>query len=182
MPNSSPHSPNIRGVQPDPSAAVFEILTGIVDPEIPVLNIVELGIIRGVESHGDTVTVRITPTYSGCPAMYAIEEEIARRLRMIGYETVNVERVFGEAWTTDWMGAEAREKLRQYGIAPPQPRAGDGGSSAAVTAAAQPRAAVPCPKCGSRRTDLRSYFGTTACKSVHFCNECAEPFEAFKCI
>jgi ring-1,2-phenylacetyl-CoA epoxidase subunit PaaD len=171
---------DIRNIQPDPTDSVLEILTGIVDPEIPVLNVVELGIIRGVESLGETVTVRITPTYSGCPAMYAMEEEITRRLRMIGYETVNVERVFDEAWTTDWMTADAREKLRRYGIAPPAHIVTEGGP--ATGGASPARTAVACPRCGSSRTELRSYFGSTACKSVHYCDDCAEPFEAFKCI
>lgn len=154
---------------------VMTLLSGIVDPEIPVLNIVEMGIVRRVAFDDGTVRVRITPTYSGCPAMHAISAEVERRLRDGGYEGAVVEHDTEEAWTTDWMGARAREKLRRYGIAPPDrvSARGDTDSGEATTA---------CPRCGSIETEQRSYFGSTACKALYYCEDCAEPFEVFKCV
>ena len=147
---------------------VRQILEGITDPEIPVLNVLEMGIVRSATVVGGEVEVRITPTYSGCPAMHAIQQEIETRLRAAGYASVRVETVFDEVWTTDWMDPGAREKLRRYGIAPPEKHSGTRGAA--------------CPRCASSNTALTSYFGSTACKSLHFCKECSEPFEAFKCI
>jgi ring-1,2-phenylacetyl-CoA epoxidase subunit PaaD len=157
--------------------AVLEILREVKDPEVPVLDVVELGIVRGAEVEGGRVTVRITPTYSGCPAMRVIEREIEAALRRRGYAEVVVETVFQPPWTTDWMDERAREKLRVYGIAPP----GRAQAQEIVPLGGPPRP-VPCPYCGSTDTRLESEFGATACKAIHFCRACRQPFEHFKAI
>ncbi len=148
---------------------IWDLLKEITDPEIPVLNIVEMGIARGVEINDDKVTVKITPTYSGCPAMYAIENEIRLKLADEGIENFTVKKDFSEPWTTDWMTEEAKQKLNEYGIAPPG-RTGNDNSK------------TKCPYCNSVNTKLQSEFGSTACKAQHYCNDCDEPFEHFKCI
>lgn len=156
-------------------AELWSILNEVMDPEVPVISIVELGIVRDVQAADDTVTVTITPTYSGCPAMNAIEQEVVRALKAHGVGEVEIRTVFSPAWTTDWIGAEAREKLRAYGIAPPSPV-----DHAAPIAIGRRRAAIRCPYCGSMETTLQSEFGPTACKSIHVCNACRQPFEEFK--
>ena len=150
------------------------------DPEVPVLSVVELGIIRDVAvSDAGRVTVTVTPTYSGCPAMKVIEDEILGALAAGGFPDAEVRTVFQPAWTTDWISAEAREKLRAYGIAPPGPRDTDEG---ALVPLLRRRETVACPYCGSRNTELRSEFGSTACKSTLVCHDCRQPFEQFKAI
>jgi len=159
---------------------LLEYLRGVPDPEIPVLNVVEMGIVRGVTlttdpTNGNTVTVTITPTYSGCPAMREIEADIRRTLQRHGVRNVSVNIVHSPPWTTDCLSAEAREKLRLYGIAPP------GRVSEESLVGIRPRGAtVPCPYCGAKNTTLRSEFGSTACKSLYVCNGCRQPFEHFK--
>jgi ring-1,2-phenylacetyl-CoA epoxidase subunit PaaD len=156
--------------------AIYSILATVRDPEVPVLSVVDLGIVRGVEISGTAVTVKITPTYSGCPALRVIEENILLALRDKGYPNASVVTVHSPAWTTDWMSDEAKEKLRQYGIAPPQGTAPQELSSL-IQIGGKP---VPCPFCGSSETKLQSQFGSTACKALHFCNKCHQPFEHFK--
>ena len=156
---------------------LYAILDEVKDPEVPVLSVVELGIIRGVESTDRGVVVTVTPTYSGCPAMRVIEEDITNALRSHGVGDVEVRTSYTPAWTTDWIPAEAREKLRAYGIAPPAASDHD-----APVAIGRRRAAVRCPFCGSSDTVVRSEFGSTACKSIHVCNGCRQPFEEFKAI
>jgi ring-1,2-phenylacetyl-CoA epoxidase subunit PaaD len=151
---------------------IFAHLTQVQDPEVPVLNVVEMGIVRDVELVADSVQVVITPTYSGCPAMHVIEQRIVQTLAEKGYKNVSVKTSFAEAWTTDWMTDEARSKLKQYGIAPPLR-----GSQGEVAPAG-----VECPSCESGDTELRAEFGSTACKSLYFCNDCRQPFEHFKCL
>jgi len=163
-----------------PSAArreeVWAILEQVRDPEIPVLSVVELGIVRDVEVDGDRVVVAITPTYSGCPAMRDIERGVVGALAAHGL-SATVRTVFSPAWTTDWMSDAAREKLRSYGIAPP------GRTEAGPLVTLMRRAApIACPFCGSPNTATRSEFGSTACKSLHFCDACHQPFEHFKAI
>jgi ring-1,2-phenylacetyl-CoA epoxidase subunit PaaD len=155
---------------------VLDLLRQVPDPEVPVLNVVELGIVRGAEVEDDRVRVDVTPTYSGCPAMRVIEDEIVALLRRHGYREIEVRTVLQPPWTTEWMSDEAREKLRVYGIAPPGPV--DPGASPVALGHTLHR--VACPYCGSRSTELRSAFGATACKSLHFCNACRQPFEHFK--
>ncbi len=157
---------------------VYEILATVPDPEVPVISVVELGIVREVAVDADgAVEVTITPTYSGCPAMFEIEKDIRSALTAAGVPRVRIRTVLAPAWTTDWIGAEAREKLRAYGIAPPG-RAEQGGLITLTRA----RTAVACPWCGSKDTELRSEFGSTACKAIHVCRSCKQPFDEFKAI
>jgi len=156
---------------------ILAILDEVKDPEVPALSVVELGIVRDVEIVGDDVTVVVTPTYSGCPAMKVIEDDIVAALNAAGITGARMKTVYSPAWTTDWMSDAAREKLRAYGIAPP----GWAEHSALVTLTRQ-RAAVTCPFCGSANTTLTSEFSSTACKAMHVCRSCSQPFEEFKAI
>lgn len=156
---------------------VRDLLREVKDPEVPVLDIVEMGLVRDVVLEGDDVRVDITPTYSGCPAMEVIESEVRATLAAHGISGATVRRVFAPAWTTDWMTDEAREKLRAYGIAPPAP----GPAEPVAPLGFGPTVrAVSCPFCGSPDTVLESTFGSTACKSLHRCEACHQPFEHFK--
>jgi ring-1,2-phenylacetyl-CoA epoxidase subunit PaaD len=154
---------------------VRAILDSVKDPEVPVVSVLELGIVRNVSVDGAHVAITITPTYSGCPAMREIEQDIRAALAAEGIGDVTLETVHAPAWTTDWIGAEAREKLRRYGIAPPGPVEQGG-----LVMLARRRASVVCPHCGSHDTTLQSEFGSTACKAIHVCNACREPFDEFK--
>ena len=158
---------------------VFAILDEVKDPEVPVLSVVELGIVRDVALDGAAVTVTITPTYSGCPAMRVIEEEITAALEARGASRVLIATVYAPAWTTDWMSAGAKEKLRAYGIAPPGRTEGD---SLVMLTRAPAVERTPCPYCGSVKTEMRSEFGSTACKAIWYCRGCEQPFEAFKAL
>jgi ring-1,2-phenylacetyl-CoA epoxidase subunit PaaD len=157
---------------------LLELLTAVKDPELPVIDIVELGIVRDVVVDGDAVSVDITPTYSGCPALQMIEQEIIEVLRARGFADVKVRNVFSPAWTTDWLSEETKQKLREYGIAPPT-RAATENATELVTIR-RSRATVACPYCGSVNTEEKSEFGSTACKAIHFCNSCNQPFDYFK--
>lgn len=163
------------GSAPASEARVWAILEAVKDPEVPVVSVVELGIVRKVTVDGRRLTVAITPTYSGCPAMREIEHDIRTALRAEGFEDIDIETVHAPAWTTEWIGADAREKLRAYGIAPPGAVA-----AAPLVTLAHRRSPVPCPRCGSTNTTLQSEFGSTACKAIHVCNACREPFDEFK--
>ncbi|TVQ65430.1 MAG: phenylacetate-CoA oxygenase subunit PaaJ [Balneolaceae bacterium] len=158
---------------------IMSVLSEVNDPEIPVLNIVEMGIVRSVRIQHQRVTIRITPTYSGCPAMNVIENDIHKTLSEKGIETFDVVTDFSETWTTDWMTSEARQKLKEYGIAPPGKSETDHDF---LTGLKNSQKIVPCPWCDSLETFLQSEFGSTACKSQHYCNGCDQPFEHFKCI
>lgn len=153
-------------------------LEEVTDPEIPVLNVVEMGIVRSVETTGDRVVVNISPTYSGCPAMKAIEMEIRAKLMEKGVGHFEVKTDFSEPWTTDWMTDEAKQKLKQYGIAPPPKVSGQDDFLQSF----KTRNPVSCPYCDSGNTELQSEFGSTPCKAQYFCHDCEEPFEHFKCI
>jgi ring-1,2-phenylacetyl-CoA epoxidase subunit PaaD len=153
----------------------WDVLARVADPEIPVISVTELGIVREVRASCGSVEVVVTPTYSGCPATEAIERSIAEALREAGAGDVRVQTKLAPAWTTDWIAPEAKEKLRRYGIAPPG-AAGDPG--AVQTVGFVPR--VDCPLCGSRNTERLSAFGATACKALYRCRDCREPFEHFK--
>lgn len=156
--------------------SIHAILSTIPDPEIPVISIVELGIVRDVQVDDDgAVTISITPTYSGCPAMMAIEQDIKSVLQQHGFEKVKVKLVYTPVWTTDWMPDEAKEKLRKYGIAPPAHSTSD-----KSVLSLHPRS-IACPRCGSLKTSMISPFGSTACKALYKCDECLEPFDYFKC-
>ena len=144
---------------------ILEWLSDVADPEIPVLSIRDLGIVRDVECNGG-VTVSLTPTYSGCPATEAIEASVIAALEERGDATMNIRRVLAPAWTTDWISEEGRRKLRVYGIAPPERR----------------NRPITCPRCDSSNTEVVSEFGSTACKASYRCTDCLEPFEYFKCL
>jgi ring-1,2-phenylacetyl-CoA epoxidase subunit PaaD len=145
----------------------------VTDPELPPLTVDDLGILRDVRLHDGTVEVAITPTYSGCPAMREIAAAIEQAVLDAGVEKVRVRHVLSPAWTTDWLTDAARAKLSALGIVPPEPGQG--------TEALFERPAVPCPRCHSGNTERISAFGSTACKALHRCLTCKEPFEAFKC-
>lgn len=147
------------------------VLAEIPDPEVPVLTLQELGIIRHVEVVEESIHVTLTPTYMGCPATHAIRKMVSDALIEAGYPEPVLYEQLTPAWTTDWIQEEAKEKLRRYGIAPPNADNGCGGSN-------KPKA---CPHCGSENTELVSQFGSTACKSLYRCITCKEPFEYFKC-
>ena len=159
---------------------VLAILDGVMDPEVPVLSVRELGIVRDVDVASDgAVTVVVTPTYSGCPAISVIEEDILSALGQAGMERVSIRTTYAPAWTTDWIGAEARAKLKSYGIAPPA-RAESG--TGELVQLLRRRATAQCPYCDSYETEIRSEFGSTACKAVAWCRSCRQPFEEFKAI
>ncbi len=160
---------------PSPTVAnVMAILATVPDPEVPVISVVDLGIIREVEFEQGTLTVSVTPTYSGCPAIEAININVLAALQEAGFTEVKVKSVISPAWSTDDITAEGRAKLLEYGIAPPNGSA----SKASLTGNDKPRA---CPQCASTDTELLSQFGSTACKALYKCNDCLEPFDYFKC-
>lgn len=163
---------------------VWHWLSQVPDPEIPVLSLVDLGIVRDVKWDDDTLVVTVTPTYSGCPATGIINLDIERELNARGVAKVRLERRLSPPWTTDWMSAEGREKLRAYGIAPPvDDTAADGRSLAlARRLTSGSNLTVACPRCGSAQTEKVSQFGSTACKASYRCRACLEPFDYFKCI
>jgi ring-1,2-phenylacetyl-CoA epoxidase subunit PaaD len=143
------------------------------------IDVVELGIVRDVVVEGDSVRVDITPTYSGCPAIQVIEREIGETLRSSGFREVDVRTVYSPAWTTDWMSEETKEKFRAYGIAPPETAPNSGGIAELVSIR-RAQSTTACPFCGSSNTIRKSEFGSTACKSIHYCNSCHQPFDHFK--
>lgn len=146
------------------AAQVYEWLGKVPDPEIPVLSILDLGIVRDVTVN-ETVTVTLTPTYSGCPATEAIESSVQAALNSHGVDDMMIRRILSPPWTTDWISDDGRQKLRQYGIAPPSKSLD-----------------VACPQCKSLHTEMVSEFGSTACKASFRCCDCLEPFEYFKCL
>ncbi|PWE32886.1 phenylacetate-CoA oxygenase subunit PaaJ [Maritimibacter sp. 55A14] len=148
------------------TAQVWDWLAEVPDPEIPVISVTDLGIVRSVEWQGDTLVVHVTPTYSGCPATSIIALDIETALRARGIENLRIERRLSPPWTTDWLSDEGREKLEAYGIAPPQPAGGP----------------ARCPHCGGTDLERISQFGSTPCKAQWRCRGCLEPFDYFKCI
>jgi ring-1,2-phenylacetyl-CoA epoxidase subunit PaaD len=156
-------------------AEIWSWLAEIPDPEIPVISLVDLGIIRGVAWAGDVLEVTVTPTYSGCPATSVINFEIDRGLRARGIAKLSLKRQLSPAWTTEWISAEGRAKLSAYGIAPPV-------EGAAACAGALAPLEVSCPRCASAKTERISEFGSTPCKAQFRCAECLEPFDYFKSI
>lgn len=154
---------------------VYEWLSGVTDPEVPVLTILDLGIVRDVAlNENNEATIIITPTYSGCPAMDAISMNIRLALMSRGIKKVTIENQLSPAWTTDWMSEEGKKKLLEYGIAPPVRKA-------ASNLGLFENDTVTCPRCGSEETELVSQFGPTSCKALYKCLACKEPFEHFKC-
>lgn len=167
---------------PEPEE-VWRWLGEVPDPEIPVISLTDLGIIRDVVWDGDTLVVAVTPTYSGCPATTVINLDIEAALKARGIDKLRLERRLSPAWTSDWISAEGRDKLRAYGIAPPiDGTAADGRLMARANRLAGSNLAVACPRCGSARTEKVSQFGSTPCKASYRCRDCLEPFDYFKCI
>ena len=159
-----------------PKQRAWDIAATVVDPEIPVLTIADLGILRNVDVTGSTVTVTITPTYSGCPAMDAIRDDLYAAFKKEGYEDVHVDLVLAPAWTTDWMTEAGKQKLQEYGIAPPSGNSRAGGHSGPIRLSL----AVKCPQCNSLNTKELTRFGSTSCKALFVCQDCKEPFDYFK--
>jgi len=155
---------------------IKQILSEIPDPEIPVISIIDLGILRDIKWNGDVCHIAITPTYSGCPAMKIIEDNIKEKLQEAGIDKIKIELVYSPAWTTDWISDTAKEKLRAYGIAPPLHSSVDKGLLLGKTRE------IHCPLCNSQNTELISQFGSTACKALFRCKDCKEPFDYFKCL
>lgn len=153
---------------------ILSLLDEVCDPEIPVLSLADLGVLRGVDFIDNEWQITITPTYSGCPAMKTMEDDILRKLNDNGIKA-NVHLVLSPAWTTDWLSESGREKLKEFGIAPPEDEVDKSVLFSAPTV-------VPCPKCGSRETKMVSQFGSTACKAHYQCRSCLEPYDYFKCL
>ena len=156
---------------------ILSLLSEIPDPEIPVISIIELGVIRDITIIDETtIQLKITPTYSGCPAMKQIEDDVRKKLAENGFTNITIITIYSPPWTTDWITAEAKEKLRKYGIAPPENTTED---KSWLTGKIK---SIACPRCKSQNTKLISQFGSTACKALYQCSECLEPFDYFKCI
>ena len=156
---------------------IWKLLEEIPDPEIPVLTIHDLGIVRKIDEINNEIIVTITPTYSGCPAMNQFEADIITTLNKQGYDKVSIVTTYDPPWTTDWLSEEAKKKLQDYGIAPPEQKTTD--KNALLV---DDRKSVTCPQCKSTNSKMISQFGSTACKSLYQCNDCMEPFDYFKCI
>lgn len=155
---------------------LVEILASVSDPEVPVLSILDLGVVRSAQIGEDnSVQIIITPTYSGCPAMDVIRFEISEAMTRTGYPFVNIETVIAPPWTTDWISEDGKKKLKAYGIAPPAEKTTD-----KSFLNGEPKR-IACPRCNSENTTMVSLFGSTACKSLHKCLDCKEPFDYFKC-
>lgn len=157
------------------TSTIWKLLEAVTDPEIPVLTILDMGVVRDVNWQEENLEVVITPTYSGCPAMDMIEVNIKAVLQENGYDKVDVKTVLSPAWTTEWMTEEGKKKLKDYGIAPPE------GTTIDKSVLFAEAKKIECPRCSSRNTVMLSQFGSTACKSLYQCEDCKEPFDYFKC-
>jgi len=155
---------------------IWQILEMVNDPEVPVLSVLDLGIVRSVKVNDDKIDITITPTYSGCPAMDMIRFDIRLKLLEYGYKNITITSVLSPAWTTNWMTVVGKEKLKAYGIAPPNPT-----QIVCDTKLFAESEAIQCPLCNSYHTKLISQFGSTPCKALYQCGECREPFDYFKC-
>jgi len=179
-------SPSLpRGRQPRSADEIWALLAEVPDPEIPVISVVDLGIVRHVELDASGCTVTITPTYSGCPAMQVIADAVKEALAAHGLPDVRIVTQLSPAWTTDWMSESGKAKLQVYGIAPPVQKVIDiSGLRGGATQRGPGRLEMPdiaCPNCGSHHTELTSQFGSTPCKALYKCLDCREPFDYFKC-
>lgn len=157
----------------DTTQLLWQIVSEVPDPEVPVLTIQDLGVLRDISFEGGQPVITITPTYSGCPAMDMISMGIRMALLQNGFTNVKIKTVLSPAWTTDWMSEAGKQKLKEYGIAPPVGKS--------ISQQSLEQAIVPCPHCGSTHTKLVSEFSSTACKAFYTCTDCREPFDHFKC-
>jgi len=157
--------------------SIWKLMEDIPDPEIPVLSITDLGIVRNIQEENNTIVVTITPTYTGCPAMSMFEDDIVAKLNENGFSSVEIKITYDPPWTTDWLSDDAKNRLQEYGIAPPEQKTTD--KNALLV---DDRKSVTCPQCKSKNTRMISQFGSTACKALYQCNDCKEPFDYFKCI
>ena len=155
---------------------IEEIISNIPDPEIPVISIKELGVLRKIEKIDENIIVTITPTYSGCPAMGRFQKDIKEQLEALKVNSFEIQLQYDPAWTTDWITEDAKKKLKKYGIAPPAHSTND------KTILMGQKQEVQCPRCNTRETKLVSQFSSTACKAMYQCEDCLEPFEYFKCL
>jgi ring-1,2-phenylacetyl-CoA epoxidase subunit PaaD len=155
---------------------ILNALSEIPDPEIPVISIVELGVIREIKNDDTSVEITMTPTYSGCPAMKQMEDDVRKKMKEEGFETIKIKTTYNPPWTTDWLNEAAKLKLQKYGIAPPEESTTD---KSFLTN--KPKF-ITCPRCKSKNTVMVSQFGSTACKALYKCNDCLEAFDYFKCI
>ncbi len=153
--------------------AIWKALEEVKDPEIPVISVVEMGIVREITIGEDGVLVKMTPTFSGCPALHVMQHDIQNRIEQLGFESVTVETVLNPPWSSDWITDDAREKLRQFGLAPPPRHHGDLMSVAFLDVAI-------CPRCQSTNTVIKNSFGPTLCRMIWYCNDCQDAFEQFK--
>ncbi|SHK14140.1 1,2-phenylacetyl-CoA epoxidase subunit PaaD [Hymenobacter psychrotolerans] len=167
----------VEQLAPPTEEHIWQLLEGVSDPEVPVLSIIDLGIVRAVRVEGEEVHVTITPTYSGCPAMNVIATEIRLLLLAEGIHKLHIHNQLSPAWTTDWMSQAGRQKLEDYGIAPPV----DGTATGHMLNLFGKDTAVRCPLCKSDNTHMVSQFSSTACKAHYQCDDCLEPFDYFKC-
>jgi ring-1,2-phenylacetyl-CoA epoxidase subunit PaaD len=156
-----------------------ELASTVTDPEMPMLTLADLGVLRDVYDDGGTLVVTITPTYSGCPAMATMRDDLRRRLGASGFADVDIHTVLEPAWSSDWISPEGRRKLAEHGISPPTHGPARSGGPIALTLT-PPRRRLHCPQCGSPNTELTSEFGATSCKSLHRCLDCREPFDHVK--
>lgn len=154
---------------------IWTILEEVKDPEVPVLSVIDLGVVRSVKTSADKIEITITPTYSGCPAMDVIKMDIRLKLIEKGYRNISVQQQLSPAWTTDWMSEEGKQKLKAFGISPPNPK------QQFCSPEMFRQEAVQCPRCNSYHTQLISQFGSTACKAMYRCLDCKEAFDYFKC-
>ncbi len=157
----------------DITQQIWQIVSEVPDPEVPVLSIADLGVLRNVSVENGKPIITVTPTYSGCPAMDMISMGIRMALLENGFTNIEIRTVLSPAWSTDWMSEAGRQKLKEYGIAPPVGKS--------ISQQALEQTIVPCPHCGSNHTKLVSEFSSTACKAFYTCSDCYEPFDHFKC-
>jgi ring-1,2-phenylacetyl-CoA epoxidase subunit PaaD len=169
----------VTATGPDPITAARAIAAAVPDPELPMVTLADLGILRDVSADDGHLVVTITPTYSGCPALREIANDLRHRLRRAGFAEVSVQTALAPAWSSDWITAEGRRKLRAAGIAPPHPAPSPDGPIP-LTLTVTTRAPVACPRCGSADTTQTAAFGATACKALFRCETCREPFEYMK--
>jgi ring-1,2-phenylacetyl-CoA epoxidase subunit PaaD len=155
---------------------IWKLLENVNDPEVPVLSVIDLGIVRDVKINDDEIEIIITPTYSGCPAMDMIKMNIKMVLLENGFQKIKITSILSPAWTTDWMSEHGKEKLKSFGIAPPTVK-----QQVCHTELFHNGEAIQCPRCNSYNTTLISQFGSTACKALYVCEDCKEPFDYFKC-